>query len=205
MSEIRIDAKFADLAKKQVTGLAKDPECYDQISRAEYNAIKDCIGKPHTILDLGCGLGRMSIYLGKQFEHEAKYILADANIVSENLNYGWKPGEEYYNDLTLTAEFCRINGLKNFKTFDILAGNLTDLQDVDLVMSFLSVGFHYPIEEYMDDLLKISTENCTMVFGIDKRRNIYDLNSFSEYFETRKIVPTEYNRKEQILILENRI
>jgi len=199
---MKFNKETLDIAKLQVTQLKNDDiDFYDKLSDHEYEIFKNYIDKPKRILELGCGLGRMSIYLSKQLDYNAEFILADYDNISEKIKYGWNPGKSLYNKLDLTTKFCLMNNLVNFETFDLSKHDISKLKDIDLVISVMSVGFHYPIEQYMKKLLKIC--NGDMIFGIRKRKSIYNKESFSKYFETIIIKEVDFKIKESIMILKD--
>jgi len=189
-------------ANAQVTQSADDLSYFEKLSNSEYNAIKNCIDNPRRILDLGCGLGRMSVFLNSKLKNKAKYFLADSSQEVEKVKYGWNPKPAFYNDLSLTKTFCEMNNLSNFQIIDLKYGNLLDLKDIDLVMSFMSVGFHYPIEDYLEDLLKITSSDCIMIFGI--RENKYTEDEFKTFFNSVEIQNNEIGVKEKLLILKEK-
>ena len=203
MFKFNIKKNFSYLAKKQITQLRVDPDFYLKMSKSEYKAIRAYIERPNKILELGCGLGRMSIFLNHKLTgYNPHFILADVSKESSNTKYGWNPKGSYYNDLELTADFAKQHGLDNFVTFDLLSDDLSSLKDVDLVMSFLSVGFHYPIDQYLKTLLDITSNNCTMIFGV--RKGKYNTSDYLKYFKNIYIEKNSVRSKEDILILKNK-
>ena len=85
-------------------------------------------------------------------------MLADTSAHARNgPKAGWNPGDDFYNDLAWTAEFVRDHGVTRFETFDILRDAWSRLRDIDLVLSFLAVGFHFPVENVMPRLLEVTT------------------------------------------------
>lgn len=186
---------FQPLASLQLTDVG-----FMEKSNEEYSIIKEFIKKPNKVLDLGCGLSRMSVFLNWQWQDpNIKFILADFNQINKNLTYGWNPKEDIYNDLNQTTEFVKKHGLKNFEIFD-LKEDLTKLKDIDLVYSFLAVGFHFPIEPYIKNLLKITSSKCQFIFGV--RKGKYKIEDFQQYFNIVKIFPSK--SEEDILLLEER-
>lgn len=133
------------------------------------------------VIDLGCGLGRGAIHLNAVLRDPMiHYILADTTGLTPNV-VGWDL-EEYYNDLALTADFAKLNGLTNFETFDTRRDDWSKLAGIDLVVSRCSFGMHFPIERVMPRLLAATTPDCTMIFGT-RRRDQYNQHSFSDLFE----------------------
>ena len=206
MFKFRISKQFKNLFRLQLTSSTENDYLNTCIS--EYNLFQNFIKTPKTILELGCGLGRMSIFLNSQLQNsDIHYILADSTSNVKIPSYGWNANEGYYNDLNLTELFSKNHGMENFEIFDLKNDNIERLNDIDLIMSFLSVGFHYPIENYIDSLLKISSENCIMVFGI--RRGRYSENNFKDHFKNIQIIENTTlfggkRIKEDILILEDK-
>lgn len=207
--KFNITEEYVSLVDLHVTQTKKEGDAYLNMTESEYELFKDFVKSPLNILDLGCGLGRMSIYLHAKLQNPSTcYTLADTSYYSTDIKTGWNPKDSYYNDLSLTEKFARNHGLTNFKTFDIRHSKLTTLENIDLVMSFLSVGFHNKIESYMDDLLKITTKNCVMIFGV--RRNRYSEDSFKEQFKEtflfeNKFIVAGKRTKEDVLVLRGRV
>lgn len=185
---------------RHIVSSKNNEESYLEISMSEYGLIKNSIKSPKNVLELGCGLGRMSVYINSQLQDDSiHYILADSTQYLEEPNHGWEPKGGFYNDLSLTKRFADDNGMTNFETFNLITTNITTLKNIDLVMSFFSVGFHYSIESYLNDLLDITTDDCVMIFGI--RRGIYTEEDFEYYFDNIEIITNEKLTKEDILIL----
>jgi hypothetical protein len=204
--QFNLSGKFKEMSQLQISGDTKAN--YLKITFSEYEIIKDFIKSPKQVLDLGCGLGRMSVFINSQLQDSSiHYILADSTEVKGKPSYGWNKGG-FYNDLSLTRDFAIEHGLKNFEILDICKEGITTLKNIDLVVSFLAAGFHFPIEDYINDLLKISVREVTMIFGV--RRGRYIKSSFSSYFRSTKLFPNfvklgNKRTKEDILILEERI
>ncbi len=206
--KFNITEEYKKMAVLHVSQTIKQEDAYLGMSVSEYELFKDFVGMPKNVLELGCGLGRMSVYLNSKLQDPSiHYILADTSYVSEDIKFGFNNAESYYNDLSLTEKFVREHGMTNFEIFDIRERNLNTLSNIDFVMSFLSVGFHSKIEEYIEDLLQITTSDCTMVFGV--RRNKYFRKSFRDYFNERYLFENQFfaagrTTKENILILREK-
>ena len=201
----KIDGEFKELMELHVS---QGCDNYDLMCESEWAVIKGDFGNPRKVLDLGCGLGRMSIYINNTLGDDGvKWILADSTsdfAQHKSLRFGWNPPAQYYNNLQWTEQFSINNGLVNFEIFDIAKSDLGMLEDVDLVMSFLSVGFHYPIERYLETLLRITNASCTLIFGV--RKGVYKKKMFKKYFSSVSIRPQDGRiyTKEDILILKGR-
>jgi len=204
MNLIQIPKEYQDYVMLHVTQCrSKGFDFYTKMCESEFETFKEHIKRPKVVLDLGCGLGRMSIYMNWILnDSDTHYILCDStnkDVVS--ISYGWKPQYSFYSNLEKAEQLCKLNGLVNFEVIDIKS--LSKLKNIDLVMSFLSVGFHYPIEDYIDTLMDITTQDCEMIFGV--RKGKYNENSFSSKFKTRMILKQNLLKeetKEDIMILQ---
>ena len=203
--KFKIPEEFRKFANLQITQTSTgDYSYYEELSQIQFDAIKKYIKNPKKILDLGCGLGRMSVYLNWMLKDpEIEYILADGscNNVPIKQKYGWNPSGEFYNDLQLTEEFVKINGLSNYRILDLGDNSLHLLEDIDIVMSLLSVGFHYPIEPYLEDLISIASNTSTFIFGV--RSGKYDVEFFEQYFINVFLGEGTEDRRENIFIMNS--
>src|SRR4029077_968586 len=163
--------------KEQIWEARDDLEVYSKLSEFEYEQIKDYIDYPKNIMDLGCGLGRVAVYLNAVLKDpDMYYILADRH--GDTTNTGGWDLNEFYNDLNLTQSFCRLNGLLSFEVFDTKLDNWNDIW-CDLIVSHCAFGMHFPIENIMSSLLEISSSDITMIFGT-RNRGLYSEDSFKD-------------------------
>ena len=120
--------------------------------------------KPQTCLELGAGIGRMSVYFHKRFYPKALFYLQDGD--RGTVQYGSirdnKQGE-YYNSFEATHDFCTANGLTNFKILQ----DLTNVdRPIDFCYSFASIGFHWHIELYLNKLPPLLADGATVMFEL---------------------------------------
>jgi len=204
-----IPTPFMKIALAHVSQLHIDKSAYDEISRAEYSAFSDLIGKPKRLLEIGCGLGRMSVYVKNVAElNDTRFILADGNTFPAKINskmFGFSRNKRIYNDLSMTEKFCIMNNLTNIECFNVEVDSFDKLDKVDFIMSFLSAGYHYPLEDIMPNILKIATPDCKMVFGV--REGLYPISMFENMFNHVETRPIQYEHhtsdREQLLFLSN--
>lgn len=95
-----------------------------------------------SILDIGCGLGGINIYLKKKYP-QARLELLDGDGVKAK--YGFLKQSAPYNSRKATEEFLAANGVAVDKWHDV--GTKEHLK-ADLIISLLSWGFHYPLDTY---------------------------------------------------------
>jgi SAM-dependent methyltransferase len=131
--------------------------------------------KPKNILELGSGIGRMSVYLKNYYNwNDTNLYLLDgygekivAGITSEL-------GNNFYNSMEATKEFCLANNIKEDKLFlingtkifnnECMLGDFIKDVKFDLIYSFAAVGFHWTLEYYLTNLYNNLSDNCYLIF-----------------------------------------
>lgn len=177
----KYDDKFLKYMHEQIWEAKEDLNVYHSLAEIEFSNFHEHIGNPESVLEVGCGLGRGTIYLNELLKDQnVSYTLADRTGYTENTGAFNPAQDEYYNDLNLTKEFCELNGVSNIETFDTELDDWGNLKKFDLIFSVCSFGMHVKIERYMDRLLSVSKPTTTMIFGV---RSPYDQNSFAGMFD----------------------
>jgi hypothetical protein len=184
--------KYIFEQQHEVQQANRDLDMYADLSVHEFSQFKSHIRTPKTVFEAGCGIGRGSVYLNHLLQDdEVEYILADRT------GWHWQgegnllPGnDDVYNDLSMTADFSGLNGIKKFKTFDTQVDDWNSLANVDLIFSLCSFGMHVSIEAYIDRLINISHPNTTMIFGTRSMNGItYGPASFQDRFQQVVFIP----------------
>ena len=79
----------------------------------EFNSIKNYLPKSSkNILDIGCGLGAINIYLNDYYSKKSYFTLIDKNYVDKKVAYGFNNNSESYNKLEITKDFLILNSIK---------------------------------------------------------------------------------------------
>jgi SAM-dependent methyltransferase len=165
--EYKFNEQHLVYMKEQIWEAELNIDIYSDLSLHEFEQIEPYIGNPKTVLEVGCGLGRGSIFLNHLLKDDTVgYTLADRTGYTANTGAYMPDEDEFYNDLELTADFCKLNGIKNVATFDTEKDNWSQLPKADLIFSLCSFGMHVSIDRYMDRLLSASKPTTTMIFGI---------------------------------------
>ena len=166
-----IDVIFPESARRYV-----DLQCNGDVSQFTspdcYSAIREFIGleQPRTCLELGCGLGRMSVFFLKKLNwHGTKFYLLDGDSGTVQISgvRGNRCGE-FYNSLQATRDFCQQNGMLHPQVIREVS---QIEQSIDMCYSFLSIGWHWSIELYLDSILDHLAEDSLVIFQI---RNLGD-------------------------------
>lgn len=161
-----------DLMKEQVWECKKDLSVYGSLSDFELEQFKDHL--PASVeehLEFGAGLGRGTVQIDNLYP-EVHHTLVDRHGRTENKGIFFPAQDEYYNDFNLAQSFLEANRVDNFSIFD--SENEEDWKAIryysamDLITSRCSLGFHVPLDRYLDRLISVSSLNVTMIFGMNR-------------------------------------
>lgn len=143
---------------------------YVEKRRHAFEQVDNYLGiRPNSILDIGCGFAHQSRFFNEKYG--SNLWLLDGDSSSNNAtSYGnWNDNADdlkFYHPVNfLESELQRL-GTKNFTFVDAKNINIpTDLK-FDLITSWLSCGYHYPVNTYRDLILKHSHEHTRIVIDI---------------------------------------
>ena len=142
------------------------------------------------VMDVGCGLGIISLNLNKIYLNKPNFFLLDKNRIDKKIKYGFSVNYESYNDLNETKKILSEN---NFEDKQI---HLIDVEKkikinkkIDLVISLKSMGYHYPFEEYLQLFEKCCTKNTVFIFDISS--GYYGLSLFKNFFNEVSVIYEE--------------
>ena len=125
--------------------------------------------RPRRILEIGPGLGRSLVFFAQ------KLNWADADIhayegdgaVTKYTRLGPRFDNSFCGSIAALKKVLAHNGVLNVTIHD---ANMISLRTLpgpfDLVYSFYSIGFHWSLEHFIDDLLPLLSEEGTAVFTI---------------------------------------
>lgn len=138
----------------------------------EYEALSslfEAMPQPTKILEIGPGMGRSLVFFSKKLGLENCEIHAyegDGNTTKYRL-MGPRFEDSFCGNLDLLKQVLDFNGIKNAKIFDANKIQLSALPGpYDFLYSFYSIGFHWALEHFLDDILGLLHDNSIAVFTI---------------------------------------
>lgn len=124
---------------------------YARLMARAWDEIADFVpADTRSILDIGCGIGGIHEHSMRALSSPIELFLADRNQESRSVFYGFEQVGAVYNDLDLTESYLRSRRVDGdrIRLIDLDVEPLPDDREFDCVISLLSWGFHYPVEEY---------------------------------------------------------
>jgi hypothetical protein len=160
--------------------LAAVEQLYLESCRADAARIAAHAGPriPRTCVDIGCGLGGISVVLAEGWPTTEFIMLDRDGNEGRKINYGEDFGK--YNQLELTSRFLTARGVEH-RTCNI------DRQgppaQVDVAFSVLSWGFHYPVQTHIEWVAKAAP-----VLLIDCRAGTGAFNDLVRHYQDVRVI-----------------
>lgn len=151
---------------------------YQTKKRAGFDALDNYLPQaPVRILDIGCGLAWESQLFNEKYNTELWLLDGDVssnkNKDPEKSNWGkWHDKPDtllFYHSLDVIDQHLKEAKVSNYHLIDTNNINIPEDIKFDVITSWLSCGFHYPVSTYKDLILKHSHENT--VIAMDLRLN----------------------------------
>ena len=144
----------------------------------------------NNIMDIGCGLGIINVYLNNFFGKKPIFFLLDKNRIDKKIKYGFSSNYESYNDLNETKNILLENDvdISSLYLFDV-EKEFQINKKMDLVISLKSMGYHYPIDTYIELFKNCCSKDTIFIYDIGE--NQYDENYLKKFFDDIKIVYEE--------------
>ena len=189
-----------------------DTTIYSELPEIKYidYYIRDL--EPDSVLDIGSGIGRVSVYFFKKYGWiNTKFNLLDGNYGDKQICGIRNEHGEFYNSFEMAKVFCKSNGLININLLDANnnAWEKYNFKKLSFVYSFLSIGFHWPLDFYLDKIYPLLSLGAIVIFGmrgIEKKEWVYKqiIDIDDKKYEILKFVHVPTINRESVLILRKR-
>lgn len=137
------------------------------VIHAEYREIKGLLGElqPKRIADIGCGYAFFDLFAARDLGADVVLIDLESN---EHRHFGFQKEGAAYSSLARAKDLLRANGVKarQITTLNPRDKAPETVKPVDLVVSFLSCGFHYPVDSYLPFLDHALTPGGAAIFDL---------------------------------------
>jgi len=157
----------------------------------EFETFKNYIpNSAENIMDIGCGLGIINIYLNEFFEKKPVFFLLDKNRVDRKIKYGFSSNYESYNDLNETKNLLLNNNINKDRINLFNVDQKIEIKTkIDLVISLKSMGYHYPVDTYIELFQNCCTEKTIFIYDVGDTQ--YDEDYLKTFFDDVQIIYEE--------------
>ena len=143
----------------------------------------------NSIIDIGCGLGIMMSHLKDEFKFIHLLDKTGLEVNKRTTLYDDIESMGFYTDLEFAEELVKNNTNSIVKTF---TPDTMPNYKYDVITSFYSWGFHYPIEVYSDWAIFSLAQEGSIIITV---RNELINNIITLFSEKDKVVNIVENRK----------
>ncbi len=196
---LRADEPSRSLVQKEANAM----------SQREYEALSPLfaqVPKPQRVLEVGPGFGRSAAYFGKKgvWDDRAKIHLYDTDGTETRYNFKyysrppqWPDVSSFCGSLSLLKSFLDFNHVSNVEFFDAAKMPLRQLPgSYDLIYSFFSLGFHWSLSFYLDDIEPLLGDRSIFICTLHKNFEPFpELRNFST-----RILPCRRTKKNAPLL-----
>lgn len=132
-------------------------------------------------LDIGCGLALIDICLYKHYENIELYLLDKTELDTDKI-YGFNEQYRGYNSMQAAKETLLSNDIKEEHIHLYETTKYDELYDMkfDIISSFLSCGWHYSVNTYLDLMQKALSPDGVLI--LDVRHNTGELEILNSNF-----------------------
>ena len=171
---IIIPNRYDEYLKFQRTGAEDYLRTKEQvIEDTKYDIEKVLEIKPNgeNIVDIGCGLGLMMAHLNDEFKNIHLIDKTGLELNKRVSGTGSIESFGFYTDLEFAEKLVKENTQANVKTF---TPDKMPSERYDVIISFYSWGFHYPIDVYSDwAISSLAQDGAIVLTARDIRVNEY--------------------------------
>ena len=173
-----------------------------EIIYEEYCALKDLLTEiqPKHIADIGCGYAFFDFFAAHDFD--AKLLLID---IEENKlrHFGFNDSGAAYANLETTTSFLTANGVakSRIKTINPTHQKISKRTKVDLIVSLISCGFHYPTDLYHEFFEENLTSGGRIILDIraaqltEEMKKLQHIGPYEVISEAQKIARVMITKK----------
>ncbi|MBV1896651.1 MAG: class I SAM-dependent methyltransferase [Rhodobacteraceae bacterium] len=133
----------------------------------EYQSLADTLKSiaPKRIADIGCGYAFFDLFAARDLAATVLLIDLEAN---EHRHFGFQTEGAAYSSLAVARQLLEDNGVERnaIETLNPRDQPPETAAPVDLVVSFLSCGFHYPVDSYLPFIDKALVSGGVAIFDL---------------------------------------
>ncbi len=135
---------------------------------------------PKTVLDIGPGLGRSAIFFKKALAWDDVdfHLYEGSGKTTRYTRAGPRFDDSFCGNLEVLEEMLRFNEVSSYEIFDAaeMEGRLTGLPGTyDFVYSFFAVGWHWSIEHFLDEIMRLMHDRSVSAFTLHPQFEDYHL------------------------------
>lgn len=125
--------------------------------------------KADSVLDIGCGVAGIDVLFSEYYRQPQLFLLDKTEL--DRVWYGFQSTGAFYNSLDVAKFMLTENGIPESNVHlveaqDDFSINTPEHIRFDLVTSFISWGFHYPVETYLSEVMRVIADDGVLIVDL---------------------------------------
>ncbi|HEU4409995.1 MAG TPA: hypothetical protein VFS43_32370 [Polyangiaceae bacterium] len=167
---------------------------YSDAMGAEYETIRAALPKAcSAVLDIGCGVAGLDVFLERHYRgQEAHFYLLDKSRTEKAVYYDMASKGAFYNSLGVAEDLLSGNGVPRRRIHLLEANDANEVRvdrPVDVVVSLISWGFHYPVATYAKQVREALADGGVVI--LDVRKGEGGLDELRRHFGSVEVLQSE--------------
>jgi SAM-dependent methyltransferase len=196
---LRISVFNLAVSAERLWGRSRTRALYTEDMIREYRSIQSVLPPEcAAVLDIGCGVAGIDVYVQRHYAgREIDFYLLDRTQVARTVYYLFESQGAFYNSLDVAKSLLTANGIAPQRVHLLEATDRGDIRvngKLDVVLSLLSWGFHYPVPTYLERVNELLSDNGVVI--LDVRRDTDGISALRQVFPAVEIIQTteKYDR-----------
>lgn len=157
----------------------------------EYATIRDHLpARCASVLDIGCGVAGIDVFLARHYgPDKIRLFLLDRTRTETAVFYGFKSKGAFYNSLDVAKALVSANRVpaEAVHLVEATDDNAINIDGpVDLIISLISWGFHYPVETYLRQAHSALADGGRLI--IDVRKGTGGMEALRSLFPVVEVI-----------------
>ena len=157
----------------------------------EYGSIRPVLpANCAAVVDIGCGVAGIDVYVQRHYSgREIDFYLLDRTQIEGTVYYLFESQGAFYNSLEVAKDLLTANGIPSHRVHLLEATERVEIamsRRLDLVLSLLSWGFHYPVTTYLDRVHEILSDSGVVI--LDVRRGTGGIAELQRLFPAVRVI-----------------
>lgn len=163
---------------------------YTQSMFNEYMSIRMHLpGSCRAVLDIGCGMAGSDPFLARHYPEPVSFLLLDKTVTDRVIFYEYRPHASFYNSLSVAQKLLVLNGIQEERIKLLEADDHFTIcvdQKIDLVISLLAWGYHFPVDTYLDQVYSVMSPTGTLIMDLSQKAE--GINCLKKRFASVEVI-----------------
>jgi len=141
---------------------------YELEMKNDYHSLRRYLPKSCcSVLDIGCGVAGIDVWINRHYlDSNINFYLFDKTKTEKKIIYGFKEDREFYNSLRVAKSLLTLNDICEETIFLLEATEENEIHingPIDLILSLISWGYHYPVSVYLNEVHELLSSHGTLI------------------------------------------